>query len=91
MTTTIRGLMRVESVTEYGYSKAKTVKFRAMYDTSTEEGRRFAEATPLGNIELFVSNPVALEQFKIGKDFYVDFVAKEPAEQTGYAHVVDNN
>ena len=43
------------------------------YDSSIPEDRRFCEATPSGRLEMTINNPAALEQFKPGKQFYVDF------------------
>ena len=43
------------------------------YDDSIPEDRRFCAATPSGKIEMVIDNPAALEQFKPGTVFYVDF------------------
>jgi len=32
------------------------------------------EATPSGSMKLYITNQAALDQFKIGKSFYVDFI-----------------
>jgi hypothetical protein len=44
-----------------------------MYDTSIPEDQRFQQATPSGSFEQLVDNPAALEQFELGKSYYVDF------------------
>ena len=43
------------------------------YDNSIEEDRRFAEATPSGEIILHVNNPPAINYLQPGEEFYVDF------------------
>ena len=56
------------------------VKFSTVYETDaqkSDENVRFTEATPWGNIALGINNPKALEQFTVGKSYYVDF---SPAE-----------
>lgn len=37
------------------------------------EDRNFSIATPGGKIELFITNPVVIDQIEAGKLFYVDF------------------
>jgi hypothetical protein len=49
------------------------VVLQPQYDSSIEEDRRYAKATPAGKIEMTVDNPAALEQLALGKAFYVDF------------------
>jgi len=49
------------------------ITLTAQYDSSIEEDRRFAVATPSGQITMYVTNPAAIEQLQLGKFFYVDF------------------
>lgn len=49
------------------------VVLQPQYDSSIEEDRRFAKATPAGMIKMTVDNPSALEYLAPGKAFYVDF------------------
>lgn len=51
--------------------------FAAVYDTSTEENRRFTKATPWGDLKMRVDNPDV--QFTIGTIYYLDF-SEVPAE-----------
>lgn len=37
----------------------------------------WSKATPSGKIEMLITNPGAVEQFELGKDYFVDF---SPAE-----------
>ena len=53
-----------------------TVKFRTVYESNTSkdtENARFTKATPWGTIELGIDNPIAINQFEVGKSYYVDF------------------
>lgn len=74
---TIRARMVLSSIKEVSYSPTysqKSLCFTCQYDTTTEEGRRFQKATPSGTAEFQIDNPVALEQFKLGEAYYVDFI-----------------
>jgi hypothetical protein len=50
------------------------------YDTSIDEDKRFAKATPSGEIRLLIDNPPASDYLALGKFFYVDF-EEVPAKQ----------
>lgn len=39
----------------------------------SEENKSFFAATPSGTIELCCCNPDAVNQFELGKEYYVDF------------------
>lgn len=69
----VRGKFRVEQVTEHARFSGREVKLEAVYDDGIEENRRFAEATPTGEITMHIDNPAAAEQFKVGTELYVDF------------------
>lgn len=43
----------------------------------SEENKSFSKYTPNGHIELDITNPDAFNQFKIGKEYYIDFKACE--------------
>jgi len=49
--------------------------------------RSFAEATPSGEISMYISNPAAYEFFRdrLGKEFYVDFTEYTPVVDDGHA------
>ncbi len=52
------------------------VKFNTVYENDaqkSDENVRFTEATPWGEIRLGINNAKALEQFKVGESYYVDF------------------
>lgn len=52
------------------------VRFSTVYEPDAAkdtENARFTKATPWGQIQLGIDNPAALEQFEVGKSYYVDF------------------
>lgn len=70
----VRAKLQLTEITEHSWNpSARTLKFEARYDTSTPEDLRFSKATPSAALEMQVDNPAALEQFKLGEDYYVDF------------------
>ena len=76
---TVRAKLHLTSETNYEWG-GKKLRFETRYDDTIPEDRRFQKATPTGHIDIHIDNPAALEQFKIGKDYYVDFSAvPEPA------------
>jgi hypothetical protein len=73
----VRAKFRVTSVTEHFGWNGVTVTLTPQYDTTIEEDRRYAKATPSGEIKITIDNPPALEQFKKGQFMYVDFTPIE--------------
>lgn len=71
----VRAKMVLSEVTELSWGGAKRLKFTSQYDTSIPEDQRFQKATPSASAEFLIDNPVALDQFKLGESYYVDFVA----------------
>ena len=60
--------------------KDNAVTFRTVYEPDGErdsENVRFTKATLWGEIRLGIDNPAALEQFEVGKSYYVDFSPTE--------------
>ena len=58
-------------------SDARKLVFSAQYDQNTPEDQRYSKATPTGRLEMQVDNPAALEQFQLGKAYYIDFTPVE--------------
>lgn len=61
-------------------STDRRVTLAAIYPdggSSEIEDTDFHTATPQGNIEIYVTNTAASEQFELGKVFYVEFSAAE--------------
>jgi len=68
----MRAKFHVNSVTHDGYGRF--VKMQAVYDGSPENNQ-FAQATPSGSLEMYISNPAALDFLEPNKDYYLDFTA----------------
>jgi hypothetical protein len=54
---------------------ARTVKMSPVYGNGdpTHENTKFWQASPGGALELNVVNAAAVEQFEVGREYYVDF------------------
>lgn len=59
----------------------KRVRLDAQYDTSIPEDQSFSKWTPSGSLNAMISNPAALAQLTVGKQFYVD-LTEVPAFDT---------
>jgi hypothetical protein len=68
---TVRAKFKVQSITETegGF---KSIKLLAVTSGSPENAE-FFKWTPSATIDMGTVNPAASEQFKPGKEFYVDF------------------
>ena len=58
-------------------ANAQNVRLAAQYDSSNPEDVSFAEATPSGELKIYVSNPVVIGSFKVGKSYYLDLIPCE--------------
>jgi hypothetical protein len=70
-------------VTQVGmpYGEVRTVVLTPQYDTSIEEDKRFAKASPSGRLEITIDNPPAAAELAVlGKDFYIDFTEVPKAD-----------
>ena len=75
----VRGKFTVSSVEQSYYNGQKSggvrIKLTAEYDNSIEEDRKYAKATPSGEIVMYVDNPAAADYLLQHGKFYVDFTA----------------
>jgi hypothetical protein len=69
---TVRAKVKLTSIEEYEYG-SKKLKFQVQYDSTVSEDISFCKATPYGNAEFSIDNPAAIERFKLGDYYYVDF------------------
>jgi hypothetical protein len=75
----VRAKFQVTKHAKTAYGQAPTINagvevtLTPQYDTSIEEDKRFAKATPSGTIQLYIDNPSASDYLALGKFFYVDF------------------
>ena len=68
--------MSVRSKVRCNAKTGNEVHFTTVYEPDEKkdtENARFTKATPWGDIRMGIDNPVALEQFEINKEYYVDF------------------
>jgi hypothetical protein len=70
----VRCKFRLAEVTSYSHGGGQSFIFRPEYDTSIPEDQRFAKASPSGEFKIYVDNPVAQEQFKVGSYYYFDAI-----------------
>lgn len=77
----VRAKFTVSKIESHFYAgkeqPGKTVVLTPQYDESIPEDRRFAKATPSGEMRMYIDNPSAVEYLKAGEAFYVDFTAVE--------------
>jgi hypothetical protein len=54
------------------------VTLRPVYSSDPEhENKAFWDATPSGEINMYISNKAAFAQLELGKEYYIDFSAAE--------------
>ena len=71
----IRAKFEVTQITSHSWSdRHRTIILQPRYDDTIPEDRRFQEATPSGTLEMMVTNPAALAELTLGREFYLDFV-----------------
>lgn len=56
------------------HKEGQNVAFHPVYSGS-EENKQFFAATPGGQFQLYIVNPSVLDQFEIGKEYYIDISA----------------
>ena len=72
----VRAKFACNAVEEYG-NGTKTVKMNAVY-SGKGENAQFAHATPSGNLSIMIeSQTEAIDFFKPGKEYYLDFTEAE--------------
>lgn len=55
----VRAKFMVQEIIHHSYGSGTTIVLRPQYDTSVEADKRFAKATPNGELRMFVDNPPA--------------------------------
>ncbi len=70
----VRAKFEVISITQYArFSGAKIEMAPVHSDESEHPNRAFWQATPNGKIEMQINNPSAIQQFEVGKEYFVEF------------------
>ena len=52
----------------------QNIRLAAQYDPTIPEDKRFMEATPTGELKIFLNNPAVIGNIKLGEDYYVDLI-----------------
>lgn len=52
----------------------QNIRLAAQYDSTIPEDQRFMEATPSGELKIFLNNPAVVGNIVLGEDYYVDLV-----------------
>ena len=74
----VRAKFMVQEVRHHHWNKdSVTIILRPQYDTTIEEDKRYAKATPSGELSMQVDNPPAAAFFELGKTYYLDFSKAE--------------
>lgn len=71
----VRAKFVVQSVTEFapaGVKRSGSVVLTPV-TSGSEENKTFWEYTPSGRLEMQITNGAALDQFKPGQQYYIDF------------------
>jgi hypothetical protein len=69
----VRAKMFLNKISDLAYGNCKELHFNAQYDETIPEDQRFCKATPTATATFLISNQAALEQFTLGKCYYLDF------------------
>ena len=59
------------------------VYLQAVFDDGIPEHRRFAKATPSGELRMQIDNPAALEYFKPGEKYYLTLDSEDRHKHGG--------
>uniref|UniRef100_A0A6H1ZPB2 Uncharacterized protein n=1 Tax=viral metagenome TaxID=1070528 RepID=A0A6H1ZPB2_9ZZZZ len=70
---TVRAKFKCDSVSPEFDGGSKIIKFSAVTEGS-EENKSFWKYTPAGSLEMQIDNPPASSFFKLGKEYYLDFI-----------------
>src|ERR1700731_1821314 len=62
-----RGILTRKYRVRHSGKFAQNVRLAASYDTTNQEDLSFAEATPSGELKIYVSNPAVVGTFKPGR------------------------
>lgn len=82
----VRAKMKVHEIAarqidSYDHETKKTVpkpeEVVKLTAVSGEENRPWSQYTPMASVELHITNPAAVAQFRVGGVYYVDFTPTE--------------
>ena len=61
------------SAGSYGPAKPVDTEEVTLAAVMGDENKEWSQWTPSGNLSMTINNPKALEQFEVGKDYFLDF------------------
>ena len=73
----VRAKFTLHAVTKHHHGTAVSLRFGAVSADDVPENQRYHKYTPSGTLEIYVDNPSAVEQFELGKSYYLDFTPAE--------------
>lgn len=74
----VRAKFQVNKISKVSWNKdVKVVELGAVCADEIEENQRYHKYTPSGAINITIDNPLASDQFELGKLYYVDFTTAE--------------
>jgi hypothetical protein len=80
MSTTMRAKLQINRIEQF--ATCETLHFNAVcaksYPTDgSDEDNTFAKFSPSATLQIQITNPALLGQFKVGEKYYVDFTPAE--------------
>lgn len=81
----VRAKLYVTSVSRQA-STPDAVKVTLGAVTRGEANKTWAEATPMASFEMTIQNPAAAALFRMGQEFYVDFIPAEEVASLADGH-----
>ena len=74
----VRAKFVVKHITEYESNPCQSIHLQAVvaYEDKgnrSDENEQWSKWTPSGQIDISITNPDAFNQFKVGKEYHVDF------------------
>lgn len=77
----VRAKFQCLSITNFHHHQTDAVqaevRLGAVYGTG-KENADWSKWTPSGEIKMMITNPAAIEQFELGKEYFVDFTPAKP-------------
>jgi len=69
---TVRALLVCDEVVHSRYNKRRHIKMMAEYDKTIPEEKRFCEASPWANFDIYINNEQVFDFFEPGGKYYLD-------------------
>ena len=69
----VKAKFYVQSVKKFSHGFHEVELMPVQFSPEKNENQDWAEATPTGKIEMSITNEAAVDQFKVGAEYYVTF------------------